>query len=480
MEQRKNVDLSAEIVVIGGGGAGLAAATAAMEEGARDVILLESRRSPGGNSSLAAGAFSVGGPGQKKEDLIPVVDDFFQKTMSYSHWRNNPRLVRILIEKACDFVPWLEAQGVEFEWDESILGMSMCKVKGMTRGGATITSALTKRCEGLGVRILCETRARKLLMDDEGRVSGVLAEGESGQTRINAHSVVIATGGFAGNRELLKEYFPDFKEDDAVPLGGIPHQGDGLLMAREIGAAFDGLAFLEMSLFLFGDSRHLTIMAKDADTMWVNRRGERFVNESIIWPEAGNAVYRQPGKYFYSLFDENNKQQLFNRPLAGLERSSVPEGSWPDQAEKDLRSYTEKGRVKIADSWEEMAEWIGASPETLKKSIDEYNEGCEMGHDIFLKNPRHLQPLKTPPFYGIRHGVGLLATHGDLKVNYHMEVLDKEDNPILGLFAAGDDTGSVDSDTYNMDLPGHSFGFAINTGRIAGENAAKYTAASDR
>jgi fumarate reductase flavoprotein subunit len=476
MEQGNNGDLSAEVVVIGGGGAGLAAAVTAMEEGARSVIVLESRRSTGGNSSLALGAFSVGGPGQKLEDLTNEIDGFFQKTMRYSHWRNNPRLVRALIEKACDFVPWLEGQGVEFEWDESTLVMPMYRVKGVTRGGATILKALKKRCEDLGVRIVCETRARKLLMDGAEKVTGVLAEGKSGQIWVDARSVVIATGGFAGNRELIKKYFPDFKEDDAVPLGGIPHQGDGLLMAREIGAGFDGLAFLEMSLFVFGDSRHLAILAKNADTLWVNRKGERFVNESIVWPEAANAVYRQPGKYFYSLFDEKNKQHLFNKPLRGLEKHSVSEGSWPDQAEKDLWAYTHKGRVKIGDSIEEMAEWIGVSPEILKKTIEEYNACCKMGHDIFIKDPRHLQPLTTPPFYGIRHGVSLLATHGDLRVNDHMEVLDKEDNAIPGLFAAGDDTGSVDSDTYNMDLPGHSFGFAINTGRIAGENAVKYTA----
>lgn len=477
MEQGKNGALSAEVVVIGGGGAGLAAAVAAMEEGARDVIVLESRRSTGGNSSLAAGAFSLGGPGQKKEGLTDEIDDFFQKTMSYSHWRNNPRLVRALIEKACDFVPWLEGQGVEFEWDESTLGIPMYRVKGVARGGATILKALTKRCEELGVGIACETRARKLLVDSTGKVTGVFAEGKSGKIRVASRSVVIATGGFAGNRELIKKYFPGFKKDDAVPLGGIPHQGDGLLMAREIGAGFDGFAFLEMSLFVFGDSRYLAILAKNADTIWVNRKGERFVNESIVWPEAANAVYRQPGKYFYSLFDEKNKQQLFNNPLTGLERHSVPEGSWPDQAEKDLRAYTEQGIVKITDSIEEMAEWIGASPETLQKTIDEYNACCEMGHDIFVKEPGHLRPLTTPPFYGIRHGVSLLATHGDLRVNDHMEVLDEKDNPIPGLFAAGDDTGGVDSDTYNMDLPGHSFGFAINTGRIAGENAVKYRAA---
>ena len=118
---------------------------------------------------------------------------------------------------------------------------------------------------------------------------------------------------------------------------------------------------------------------------------------------------------------------------------------------------------------------MGADPETVKATIDEYNTAGDKGHDdIFAKDRSYLTPLRTPPYYAIKCCVNLLVTHGDIKINHRMEVLDKQDKPIPGLYAVGDDVGDVDSDTYNIHLPGHSFGFALASGRIAGENAAGF------
>jgi fumarate reductase flavoprotein subunit len=122
-----------------------------------------------------------------------------------------------------------------------------------------------------------------------------------------------------------------------------------------------------------------------------------------------------------------------------------------------------------------MAKWMGADPQALKTTIDEYNAFCDRGRDqLFSKSRENLLPLRVPPYYAVKCCVSLLVTHGDIKINHKMEVLDKQGNPIPGLYAAGDDTGDVDAGAYNIGLPGHSFGFAINSGRIAGENAAKY------
>jgi fumarate reductase flavoprotein subunit len=149
--------------------------------------------------------------------------------------------------------------------------------------------------------------------------------------------------------------------------------------------------------------------------------------------------------------------------------------SFPTAAEKDLRLYAGKGRVKISDSWNEIAQWIGSAPKVLKTTIDEYNSFCEQGHDaIFAKDRRYLLPLRIPPYLAIQGGLNLLSTHGGIKISHHMEVLDSQDNPIPGVYAAGNETGGMDSDTYDVNLSGHSFGFAINSGRIAGENAARF------
>jgi len=143
--------------------------------------------------------------------------------------------------------------------------------------------------------------------------------------------------------------------------------------------------------------------------------------------------------------------------------------------DKELRLQVDKGRVKISDAWDEIAKWIGVAPEVLKSTIDEYNSSCDRGYDeIFVKDRRYLLPLCTPPYYAIQCCLNLLTTHGGIKVNHHMEVLNHQDSPIKGLYAAGVETGGTDSDTYNVNLTGHSFSFTINSGRIAGESATRY------
>jgi len=463
-------DLKADVVVIGGGGSGLTAAVTAAETGAR-VIVLEVRRVTGGNSALAGWIFSTRTPGQKKEDITASNDEYFRKQMLYAHWRTNPRIVRALIDKSEDVIGWLEKWGVECS---SMPGFPMYRINGPGKGGTIVVRALDQKCQDLGVKMICQTRARKLITDGH-KVTGVLAEAGDKKIKIHTGSVILATGGFAGNRELLKRYISSFQEPDEMYLQGLPHQGDGLIMASEIGAATDGSILLEISQLIFPWAEHLAIVARHPETIWLNKKGERFLDESVGFPYFTNAIFKQPSKIFYAIFDEKTKQGILSSEISPMEAANIPAGSWPSQVDPDLETQASKGRVKITSSWEEMGEWMGADPETLKSTIDEYNTNCDYGRDsIFAKDRKHLLPLRVPPFYAIKCCVSLLVTHGDIKVNHRMEVIDKQANPISGLYAAGDDTGDIDAGAYNIGLPGHSFGFAINSGRIAGENAAEY------
>jgi fumarate reductase flavoprotein subunit len=254
-------------------------------------------------------------------------------------------------------------------------------------------------------------------------------------------------------------------------------------MAYEVGAASDEM-FAEMAGPDFLGPMPLQIIGKRPDTIWVNRRGERFTNETIcsVFPEAANTVCRQPGKISYTLFDENIKQFIlgdkenidprYKRALSGADWTAI---------DKDLRLQVKKGTVKIANSWAEIAAWMGAAPEVLEATISEYNMACDQGYDdVFLKDAKYLLPLSTPPYYALRCGVTLLVTHGGIAVNHRMEVLDTQRNPIPGLYAAGVDTGGTDADTYNVRLRGHSFGFTLNSGRIAGESAADYVGQQEK
>ena len=129
----------------------------------------------------------------------------------------------------------------------------------------------------------------------------------------------------------------------------------------------------------------------------------------------------------------------------------------------------------ISNSWAEIAKWMGVTPEVLQATLDEYNSFCEKGHDaLFVKDPRFLVPVSTPPFYVLRCYSHFPDTLGGIKINHHLQVVDKKDKPIPGLFAAGVCVGGWQSDTYCFILTGSMFGFALHSGRIAGVSAAKY------
>jgi fumarate reductase flavoprotein subunit len=485
----KPENLKADLVVVGGGGAGLSAAVAAAEKGAA-VILLEKRRKLGGNSALAHEIFGAESQLQKQRKIDVQRDESFKVAMEYAHWRINPRIVRAFVDKSGDTVRWLEEKGVNFD----IGGTGKVFLKrqfpptahrvASRRGGFAIIEALAKRGEELGVRSFCETGAKELMTSKEGKVAGVLAVKRGGEElSITAGSVVIATGGYGGNKKLLRKYCPYYSEN--IKLVGVPTMGDGLLMAMKIGAATEGLGVLhvEAACYIREEPAEIECAAMEPHTVWVNKRGERFVDEAIAFNmvfESAMAVVRQPDNICYTLFDEKIKQNLVESgSIAGWVhiRPGVPQ---PKLAAL-LQRAADRGNVKISDSWDGIAAWIGAKPEALKATIDEYNSFCDKGHDeIFVKDSRYLVALRTPPYYAVRFYPRNLGTIGGIKINHHMEVLDRADNPIPGLYAAGIDTGGWEPETYNQILAGSAFGFAINSGRIAGENAAQYALGNKR
>lgn len=467
-----------DVVSVGGGGAGLAAATAAAERGAK-VLVIEKRKVFGGNTALARALLAAESPIQKRLRIDARREDLFKVSMSFSHWKVNPEIIRSFINKSGDTIEWLEKMGVKFQDVPHGYLNQVPRIYHLPEGyGASIVRALVKRCQQLGVTLIKETAAEKIIVEKEKGVTGLLARRGGRELRISTRSIVIATGGFAGNKELLRKYCPNYAENTYVH--GIPHMGDGFIMARDIGAGVEGLGnLLSMGPFFTG-SLQVAVISVESNTIWINKRGERFIDESIYIPsESANALDRQPDKISYTLFDHNIKQSFINDGLIKGHHRLYPPGTKMVELDKYLRIDQKKGLVKIATSWEHIAEWIGVNPEKLIHTIMEYNEFCERGFDAsFYKDRRYLQPLKQPPYYALLCHQAFHGTVGGIRINEHMEVLDDEDRVIPGLFAAGNDAGGWSSDTYNYVLTGTAFAFAINSGRIAGENAASY--ASER
>ena len=481
-----NIETTADIIVIGAGGCGLAAAVTAAEKGA-NVAILEKMPSPGGNSILAFGIFGSESPTQRRLEVDVPKDAVFKYAMDWAHWKINPLIERAFIEKSGDTISWLEDKGMYFDKVPLIYNYFNFRTfhvvgvgpdgKEVANTGREVTKRLRKICDESGVQIYSKCKANKIVLDKTGRVAGVTVDYNGKEIQINAKSVIIATGGYGGNKELLKKYHPSYNEH--LTYSGLPHlTGDGIKLAEEAGAATESSGTLLLSLhFCKPIHSHSSIndMARDPHTMWVNMQGERFTSEWIT--DHAFAVYRQRDKCLYALFDEKFKRQFIQetRHLSGFCGTSdvtiIPGAPLDD----DIASESERGAAKVAESWGEIASWMGIPAEVLEETIEKYNLACDQRYDpIFNKDRRYLDALRTPPYYAIRCYQDFHTAIGNIKINQNMEVLNQQHSPIPGLYAGGDSCGGWSSDVYCIGLAGHAFGFAINSGCIAGENAAKY------
>lgn len=474
-----------DVVVVGSGGAGMAAALTATEGGAK-AIVFEKRHTPGGTSNLPRGGiFAVESRLQREKNYPFTRDQVFQSFMNFNHWRVNAKLVRAFIDKSADTIEWLERQGIEFMELPSTPSPHLVggyatghPVKGQGTG-VTVMKALRARAEEKGVEVYLATAVKKIVMDKD-RVAGVMVDGRSGRIKVKARAVVIATGGFSSNKGMMKKYCGFDLGTNLFPLFDLKLTGDGIKMAWEVGAVPDGMGpqlivgvpgpgFFESQLPIIQGQPYL----------WINQEGERFFNEEIIRNPvfAGNAIARQTGKCSFLIFDGNTKKHMEQE---GVDYFNIffPESKLND-LDGQIKTLIRKKNtnVFVADSLEGLAKKIGVTPGSLRRTVDEYNRFCEKGHDDhFDKNQKYLRPVQEPRFYAFRIFSSMYGTLGGIKINEKTEVLNKENRVIPGLYAAGYDACGIfgNPPDYNFYTPGSTYGFALNSGRIAGENTLKY------
>jgi fumarate reductase flavoprotein subunit len=503
----KSEKLKVDVVVVGGGGAGLPAAVAAAENGA-NVLVLEKRNILGGNAGIGGiDTCAIESPDQQREGINYTKDDVFKKAMKNCHWDCNPRVVRAFIDRSGDTIRWLEGMGAQFQLirmfpDEDIhVFHKVVAVEGEPVAQRLI-SILTEKCEKLGVQIRRDTGVKKILKNENGEVTGVLAVTKNNEElSIEAKTVVIATGGYAGNTEMVKKH-PHYHSN--FTLSGLAYDGDGIAMATGIGAATEGIGALSLcgprmrgtqGVVEFLNKRTLTLningkiqevhafaVTQEPYTIWVNKNGMRFVDETIGYNHypAANPIVRQPEGISYTLMDSGILQRMGKKGFViglsnAVDKWQAQRGGNIVGLESNLQKLAEiSGDIKISDSWDEIAIWMGAKPEVLKATIEEYNTDCDHGHDhIFVKDPRHLLPLRVPPYYALRCQVGILISLGGIKIDENMRVIDEVGNPIPRLYAAGDTTGGWEKVYQDWLISGMTI--ALVGGRIAGENAAKYS-----
>jgi fumarate reductase flavoprotein subunit len=453
----KKQKLAADLVVVGGGGAGLCAALSASENGVKKIIVLEKRGSLGGNTAMASGPFACESPVQARENIIADKDELFKHAMDWVHWSNvNPRIFRAFLNKSGDTIRWLEDIGLEFSM-RTFFPNQVPRVQHVVKGrGAQLIKTLTAQCREHGVILLLRHGGKKILTSKNKNVTGIVCASENEEITIETKCVIIATGGFTGNKELLNKYCPQYF--DGMGNRGVALTGDGLIMAQDAGAFIENFVTLH--------TWPLMSLERDPVTLWVNSRGERFTDEAIgMHPfEAANPILCQPRKIMFTLLDASIKEIMTER-LPGLDKA--------------LQAEIKRGRVKSAGTWAEIAKWIGCSSAALKSTEEEYNKFCQKGYDaLFAKDRRYLLPLCQPPFYAIRCYPHMLDTMGGIRINERMEVLNPEEKRIHGLYAAGVATSGWESENYSSDLSGSAMGFALSSGRIAGESAAAFISGS--
>jgi fumarate reductase flavoprotein subunit len=481
------------VVVIGAGGSGLVAALTAAEGGA-DVIVIEKRPAPGGTSNFPSGPFAVESRLQQQKYHSLTKDEAFKIFMDHRHWRANPRLARAFIDESARTIQWLQEQGVEFTepsafWTGGHYTQHL--IKG--RGAAMIKTLLAKTREK-GVEIQLETSVESIIKDGN-KIAGVIAEDKSKKAvHVNGKAVIVATGGYANNAEMIKRYTGfELGGDLFMPLG-LDLMGDGIRMAWEAGAAEEGMGLLQLQYAVPGPGISVTspsgiseehLSKKYVDILsrqpylWINEQGRRFCDEGIVanWPFASNAIARQKNRTVFVIFDGRTKKYMEEKgTVHGAGSAALPTSRIVD-LDNQIRKYLNEGSKNIfaADSLQQLADSIGINADVFLENVNEYNRFCEKGHDdLFAKSPRYLQPVKEPRFYAFRVMLRFWGTLGGIKINEKTEVLDNNNVVVPGLYAVGNDAGGLWGGTEDLLLPGEALGFALNSGRIAGRNALEY------
>ena len=460
------------LVVIGAGGGGLTAACRAAELGVKPVLVLEKRPYHGGNSGMAGGwIFGVESEILKASGSTKTCEQVFNEAMNYHHYeRIDMELLWHLIKRSAFTMEWLTGLGAEYRADgpDCHMPARLDRDFGYFR---TYIDRIRDRLLELGGEIRVNARVTGIRTED-GEIRAVEYEdtrtGE--KTSVDCRAAVLATGGFCGNDELLKKYFPEQFEPGVYLTDAIPMDGDGIALAEGAGAMLnDYCTLLKEPNYSFMKRNSVPNRIGGIPfALWVNRDGKRYCAED---GPAGNGLtnilVRQPGKVGYAIFDE----QMIDDLVTG--RRDFPMAAMIDRTiiRDYLRSETRKW-VCISDDPDEIARWIGADPAVFRATVAEYNAACARGEDErFGKRKENLLPLRTAPYYAVKFCPLLIDTFGPVVTDRDMRVLGKDGAPIRGLYASGVITAGWQGRDYY--LRGAALGLTLTGGLLAGETAAK-------
>ena len=458
-------DHETDVIIVGGGTAGLPAAVVAAEAGLK-ATLIESRPVCGGSFSMVVGGFAaVGSDEQKARGIDDTPDLFYQDLLDVCG--ADPEIARAYVDNVLDAYKMLSEEGVKFPGLVPLPCHSRLRVLGWLLGyGPKMVKALEDRARRKGVEILFRHRATRLITDPPtGRVIGLqVSAGDETKNFKAKKAVVLTSGGFGRNREMIAEYCPEMV--NCVPKMPVGHMGDGLKMGLAVGAATKDMGISVAGSWPVDVETHSEcIWALDWGGIMVNVNGKRFHAESSaegFYGRMTEAGMRQPGAVYWVLFDDKIRNNIGR--IEGTDDRNM-------EHVKDV----EKCKKVTADTVEELAEKAGIDAPGLKETIEKYNSDIDsVGYDtVFgrkgqMGEARALEKI-TPPFYAIKCVTCTTSMKGGLKINGRCQVINPYGEALPGLYAAGEVSGGLHTKSYLLAVMSSS---AMTQGIIAGRNAA--------
>ena len=500
-EKAEDSTVDADIVIVGAGGAGMTAAITAAEEG-KSVVILESQSMVGGNSVRATGGMNAGktvyqdenefGEAAGVEKTLKTAAEKYAdnetitalaKTVS-EQWAeyqanptgyfdsvelmeldtmvggkgiNDPELVETLCSNSADAIDWLDEHGITLHNVASFGGASVERIhRPVDADGKTISVGsymiplLQENCEKAGVQILLNTTANEILTDANDAAVGVKATGASGETvTVNAKAVVLTTGGFGANLDMVTEYKPELKGFMTTNAAGA--QGQGIEMATAIGAGTVDMDQIQIHPTVEANTAALITEGLRGDgAVLINAEGKRFIDEVGTRDVVSAAEIAQTGSYSWLVVDQ-----------AMVDASSVIQG------------YIKKGYTVTGETYEELGKAMGVDEAAFAETMNTWNGYVDAKNDPDFGRTSFANKLDTAPYYAIKVTAGVHHTMGGLTINTNTEVLKEDGSVIPGLFAAGEVTGGVHGANR---LGGNAVADFTVFGRIAGKAASNYAA----
>ena len=495
----KDIEETVDVVVVGAGGAGMTAAITATDAG-KKVIVVESQPIAGGNSVRSTGGMNAAKtPYQDKNEFAEAAG--VEKTLATaaekyadnatitalaatvkSQWdayqanpqgyfdsvelmeldtliggkgKNNPELVKALAENSADAIEWLASIGAEVKNVGAFGGASVKRIHRpvnadgkVTAVGAYIVPILEKNLQDRNVQFLFDTTANEIIMKD-GKAVGIKATGKDGhKVTINAKSVVIATGGFGANAEMVEKYKPELKGFATTNAEGA--QGQGIEMATAVGAATVDMDQIQIHPTVHieedGNAHLITEGLRGDGAILVNAEGKRFYDEVSTRDKVSAAIIAQPDKSAWLVVDQSM-----------VDKSAV------------IAGYIKSGYTVTGATYEELAKAMGVDEATFTSTMNTWNQAVEAKSDAEFGRTSFANPLTTAPYYAIKITPAVHHTMGGIVINPKAEVLNEKGEAISGLYAAGEVTGGVHGANR---LGGNAVADFVVFGRISGQSAA--------